>query len=168
MSTRRQVQTIPAVLMINTTIQNGDARHLWSTPNWLPQEIGVIVSQGQFFCYEGNDLRFQIERRVHNVQVYELVGLVADINSGENQKPHLVSIINVASSSLDHNDVDEWHLFNDFLVQKLSKEEALRFDTNWKLPSVLTYQLKSASHVIDDSWKKTLDTSILYRNWAAA
>jgi PAB-dependent poly(A)-specific ribonuclease subunit 2 len=94
MTTRRQVQSIPAILMINAMIQNADARQIWSTANWLPQEIGVIVSQGQFFCYEGRDLQFQIHRGVHKVQVYELVGMVADINSGENQKPHLVSLIN--------------------------------------------------------------------------
>ena len=61
---------------------------------------------------------------------------------------------------------DDWHLFNDFLVRHISIEEALRFDPIWKLPSVLTYQVKSARHAIDDSWKTNLDTSLLYRKWA--
>lgn len=63
-------------------------------------------------------------------------------------------------------DSDAWHLFNDFLVRHTTKDDALRFDMGWKLPSVLAYQLKSASHVIDDSWKTNLDTSILYRHWS--
>jgi len=39
-------------------------------------------------------LDLHIQRKAHNVQVYELIGVVADINSGENQKPHLVSMVN--------------------------------------------------------------------------
>ena len=93
LSSRKQIQTVPAVLMINTTIMGSEARHLWSQPGWLPHEIGVIVQQGQFFCYEGQDLELHIQRGVYNVQVYQLVGAVADVNSGENQKPHLVSLI---------------------------------------------------------------------------
>jgi len=60
---------------------------------------------------------------------------------------------------------NHWHIFNDFLVRKVPEEEALRFDANWKLPSILTYQAKTARHTIDDSWKDHLDTSILYRKF---
>lgn len=69
----------------------------------------------------------------------------------------------VSPSSPDPLAADQWHLFNDFLVRQVPKEEALRFDPSWKLPAVLTYQLKSVSHIIDDSWKHTLDTSFLYK-----
>lgn len=58
---------------------------------------------------------------------------------------------------------NHWHLFNDFLVRKVSEAEALRFDPTWKLPSVLTYQVKTTRHQIDDTWKDKLDTSILYK-----
>ena len=94
MTQRRQVQTVPTVLMVNAAVQNNEAKHLWSTPNWLPQEIGVIVGNGQFFCYEGQDLDLHVQRKVHQIQVYELIGVVADVNSGENQKSHLVSMVN--------------------------------------------------------------------------
>ncbi|KAF2396885.1 PAB-dependent poly(A)-specific ribonuclease subunit PAN2 [Trichodelitschia bisporula] len=164
LSTRKQVQNVPSVLMINAAIHTMDAKQLWCTPNWLPHEIGVVVGNGQFFCFEGQDLNFLIKKNTHNVQIYELIGVVADINSGEAQKPHLVSMINVAPSLPDEQVNNQWHLFNDFLVRQTSKEEALRFDPDWKLPSVLAYQLKSESHVIDDSWKMNLDTSILYRS----
>ena len=56
----------------------------------------------------------------------------------------------------------QWHLFNDFLVRQTSPEEALRFDAIWKLPSVFAYQAKSASQVIDDTWKENLDPGLLY------
>jgi PAB-dependent poly(A)-specific ribonuclease subunit 2 len=94
MTQRRAVQTAPSVLMVNANVQNSESKQLWSTPNWLPQEIGVIIGNGQFYCYEGQDLELHIHRKAHNIQVYELIGVVADINSGESQKPHLVSVVN--------------------------------------------------------------------------
>ncbi|CAO2655579.1 Nn.00g043820.m01.CDS01 [Neocucurbitaria sp. VM-36] len=164
---RKTIQTIPGVLMLNAAIQSHEAKLLWSIPNWLPQEIGIIVDQGQFYCFEGQDLKLHLQRGVFDIMVYELVGVVADINSGEHQKPHLVATINTAPSSREPNAEDKWHLFNDFLVRPIPKEEALRFEPSWKLPSVLTYQLKAARNKIDDSWKESLDASILYRWWSS-
>jgi len=39
-------------------------------------------------------LRVHLQRGVFKILVYELVGVVAEIHSGENQKPNLVSMIN--------------------------------------------------------------------------
>lgn len=85
---------MPAVFTINADIQSQDAKQLWASPNWLPQEIGIIVDKGQFFCYQDQDLKYHVQRGVFPVQVYELVGVVAEITSGETQKPHLVSLVN--------------------------------------------------------------------------
>ncbi|KAF2001926.1 PAB-dependent poly(A)-specific ribonuclease-like protein subunit pan2 [Amniculicola lignicola CBS 123094] len=163
---RKTIQSVPGVLMLNAAIQSQEAKALWSIPNWLPQEIGIIVEQGQFFCFEGQDLKLHQQRGVYNIMVYELIGIVADINSGEHQKPHLVAAINTAPSCAEPSE-DKWHLFNDFLVRQIPKEEALRFETSWKLPSVLAFQRKSARHQIDDTWKNHLDTQILYRWWSS-
>jgi PAB-dependent poly(A)-specific ribonuclease subunit 2 len=72
----------------------------------------------------------------------------------------------VSPSSREESAENEWHIFNDFLVHKITREEALRFDPAWKMPSIIGYQIKSARHVIDDSWKQSLDPSILYRHWS--
>lgn len=53
-------------------------------------------------------------------------------------------------------------MFNDFLVRPVSKEDALDFTPKWKMPSVLCYQAKSVSNVVDNSWREHLDTSLLY------
>lgn len=94
LSTRKTIQSVPKVMMINAAIHNADQKQLWSTAGWLPQEIGVIINGGQFYCYEGQDLKVHLQRGVYDIMIYELVGVVADINSGENQKSHLVSLIN--------------------------------------------------------------------------
>ena len=98
MSQRKQVQSVPAVMVINAKVENNEGRALWSTPNWLPQEIGIICGNGQFFCYEGQDLEVHVRRKVHQIMVYELVGVVADVSSAENQKSHLVGMVNGTSS----------------------------------------------------------------------
>jgi PAB-dependent poly(A)-specific ribonuclease subunit 2 len=80
--------------MLNASITTADAKQYWATPGWLPEEIGVIVDQGQFFCYQGEDLKLHLQRGIHNITVYSLIGLAADIDSGQHQKSHLVSLVN--------------------------------------------------------------------------
>ena len=72
----------------------------------------------------------------------------------------------VGISSRERQAEPQWHLFNDFLVRKVDKEEALRFVTTWKTPTILTYQYQGASNAIDDGWKDSLDTSCLFVNWS--
>lgn len=94
MSTRKTIHSVPKVLMLNTAITTADHRALWSTPGWLPEEIGIIVEQGQFFCYEGEDLKLHLQRGIHNITVYSLIGMAINIESGQAQKPHLVAMVN--------------------------------------------------------------------------
>ncbi|KAI4168471.1 MAG: hypothetical protein LQ343_006358 [Gyalolechia ehrenbergii] len=162
------VQNVPPVLMINTGLnKQTDGRQLWSVPGWLPEKIGIGIDKGRVLCLEGEALRVsQRNRQARPLIVYELVGLVADVNSGEHQKSHMVSLINVAISSREAQAEPQWHLFNDFLVRKIDKDEALRFATTWKTPTILAYQYQGASNVIDDTWKSSLDTSCLFMNWS--
>lgn len=49
---------------------------------------------GKVMCFEGDNLRnLQRTRHQHTIMVYQLVGMVVEINSGEHEKPHLVSLI---------------------------------------------------------------------------
>ncbi|KAL7810030.1 ubiquitin carboxyl-terminal hydrolase domain-containing protein [Trichoderma aethiopicum] len=164
MSTRKTIHSIPKVLMLNTAITTADHRALWSTPGWLPEEIGIIVEQGQFFCYEGEDLKLHLQRGIHNITVYSLIGMAINIESGQAQKPHLVAMVNVGHAEAEAPAQSQWHLFNDFLVRPVSRDEALSFNTTWKYPSVLAYQVKAANNKIDSEWKKNIDTSILYQD----
>lgn len=93
---RRTIQSVPAVLAINTHITSPEHKALWATPGWLPEEIGVIVDQGQFFCFEGQDLKLHLQRGVHNMAVYSLIGMVVDVeeSNGPKKKSHLVAMVN--------------------------------------------------------------------------
>lgn len=94
LATRKTIHSVPAVLVLNAAINSPEARQFWSIPGWLPEEIGVILDKGQFYCYQGEDLKFHIQRHSHNITIYSLIGLAADIDSGQHQKSHLVSLVN--------------------------------------------------------------------------
>lgn len=93
LATRKTIHSVPPVLMLNAAITSIEAKQLWGIPGWLPDEIGVLFEQGQFFCYEGEDLKMQVQRGT-NITVYSLIGLAADVDSGQHQKSHLVSVVN--------------------------------------------------------------------------
>ncbi|KAK5167002.1 poly(A)-specific ribonuclease [Saxophila tyrrhenica] len=161
---RRALLRTPSVLLINAAIHTPEAKSLWSTPGFLPREIGIIVHDDQFFCYEGQDLQLHLQRRIYDITVYELTGIIADVSMTESQQSHLVSVVNVSVADPEPTKRDNWHLFNDFMVRPVSAQEALYFDARWKLPSVISYQAKGVSHHLDESWKDRIDTSVLYRS----
>lgn len=163
---RKTVHRMPPVLILNTGHTTPYFRQLWANPSWLPEELGIVIDNGQLHCFEGDALQSQVQSRAPGLIVYQLVGLVAEINITEHQKPHLVSFINVNVSAREPQDKSRWHLFNDFLVTEVSRDEALKFTDPWKVPSVLAYQVKDARHKLDDSWKDRLDTTLLFHEWS--
>jgi len=183
LSNRKTISRVPAVLTLNASGGypiNPEFRRLWATPGWLPEEIGIIVDPaGQFFCYEGEDLKLHLQRGIHNITVYSLIGMSVNVGGRSQAKPHLAAMVNgqyaPASSPLGSAnlakvghaeptppDESQWHLFNDFLVSPVSTREALSFNTTWKTPSVIVYQVKAANNRVDTAWKAQLDTSVLY------
>ncbi|KAL4817259.1 PAB-dependent poly(A)-specific ribonuclease subunit pan2 [Aspergillus spinulosporus] len=163
---RKTAHRMPHVLMLNAAINSPACRRLWTIPGWLPDEIGIVLEGGQVLCFEGEDLRMRIQGQMPGLIIYDLVGLVAEINIPEHQKAHLVSFINVSVSSRERETRSKWHLFNDFLVTEVDKDEALRFNQSWKSPCVLAFQVRDARHMVDDTWKNFLDTTLLFRDWS--
>lgn len=164
LSSRRRIKSLPLVLMVNAAIHSAEARQMWSVPDFLPQQIGIIIQNEVLHCYEGQDLQFHLQRGAHDITVYDLVGVVAEVAAAEAQKAHLVSIVDVAMTDSDPRRKEDWHLLNDFLVRPVASDEALSFDARWKLPSVITYQARSMSHVIDNSWRALINTDVLSRS----
>lgn len=169
---RKTVRHLPLVLMLNVALATPALRTLWETPGWLPSEVGIIVQDRNVYVFEGSDLALHLRNKSPNLVVYELVGFVAEIDTSERHQPHLVSMINVEVSSThpaispSHKVFPNWHLFNDFLVSPVDPREALHFNKNWKMPSVITYQVKTAHGKIDQTWKDHLDTTLLYQHYS--
>ena len=163
---RKSIQQMPLVLMINTAINNANCRQLWSIPGWLPDTIGIIIDGQQVSCFEGEDLRMRMSSNVPGLVVYDLVGIVTEIDVAEQKKPHLVSFIDVSISARERAERNQWHLFNDFLVTEIDRNEAFNFGQPWKHPCTLAFQVSSARHSVDDSWKNNLDTTLLFYEWS--
>jgi PAB-dependent poly(A)-specific ribonuclease subunit 2 len=94
LATRKTIHKVPSVLMLTAAITNTEHRLLWATPGWLPEEIGIIVDNGNFFCYEGEDLKLHLQRGIHNITVYSLTGLSVNIEGGQQHHSHLVAMVN--------------------------------------------------------------------------
>ncbi|KAJ5399712.1 hypothetical protein N7465_010201 [Penicillium sp. CMV-2018d] len=164
---RKTIHRMPLILVLNAALTNPLCRRLWAIPGWLPDAVGILVdANGQVMCFEGDDLRLRIQNQTPGLAVYDLVGLVAEIDIPEHQKPHLVSFVNVSISGAGPEAQGKWHLFNDFLVTEVDRDEALRFTQPWKQPCVLAYQVRDPRHVVDDSWKNVLDKTLLFREWS--
>lgn len=100
---------------------------------------------------------------------YELRGMIIQIQS-DDEAPHLVSLVKVDNEDelkeQDKTPVGSsgqvWYLFNDFLVRKISEEEALSFPAVWKIPCVLYYVRKDINQVMDLSrLPSSMDQTIL-------
>lgn len=182
MASQRTITAVAPVLMINAGLDRSPkSKQLWTTPDWLPREIGITVDGRNLMCHEGEQLR--PFRNYRSTLIFELVGIVANVTSGERerQKEHLVSFVDgrilslptpfrtltpvaVPTSQGDAQEQSQWHLFNDFLVTEVTQEEALNFTAPWVTPVVLTYQLQQYKHTIDHTWKDRLDPSCLFIN----
>ena len=168
LSIRKTVQQLPFVLMFNAALTNPAMRVLWETPGWLPTEIGLVVQNRSVYCFEGADLALHLRNKTANLIAYELVGYVAEVDTGERHLPHLVGMVNVdvSSPASDQRESPRWHLFNDFLVRPVEPREALHFNQTWKMPAVVSYQIKTAHGAIDESWRDSLDTMLLFHPYS--
>ena len=94
MASQRSITTVAPVLVINVGLDKSPkSKHLWATPGWLPREIGITVEGRNLMCHEGDQLR--PFRNYRSTLIFELIGVVANITSGERQrqKEHLVSFV---------------------------------------------------------------------------
>jgi PAB-dependent poly(A)-specific ribonuclease subunit 2 len=198
LATRKAVQSIPSVFVLNTALRDAFSRdqdpslNLWCTPGWLPDEIGIIADQGQFFCYEGEDLNLHLQRGIHNIRVYSLVGLAANITDGDTHRPHLVALADGRSYPTSVFLPPNSRIWNSALTCIASSvplpvahcESEAPGESQWhlfndflvmpvskpdalafdvwKVPCVVVFQLKEANNSLDTSWKEDLDASILY------
>jgi len=89
------IRSVPTVLTLLAGMPSEEHRRLWATPGWLPEEIGVIINNGQFFCYEGAELKYQLQRGYHDMSVYSLTGVAVNIETGQPSRGnHLVALAN--------------------------------------------------------------------------
>ncbi|KAL9947896.1 hypothetical protein ACHAQF_006062 [Verticillium nonalfalfae] len=142
-ASRKTISSVPQVLMLNTAVKSPEHRRLWANPGFLPEEIGVIVDHGQFFCYEGEDLKLHLQRGIHNITVYSLIGMTMEVEAGPGQKPHMVGMINVGHCQPE--------------APEAMKEANNMMDTTWKQKIDTSLLFTDSSHLHDSKTYRTLD-----------
>ena len=101
---RKTVKRLPKVLMFNATTNEKSHSYIrehWLSPGWLPDEVGVLVENGQLSVYQGEELADIKE--ANGLVLYDLVGFVAEIRVEEERNTHLISFVNgMFAQSLSH------------------------------------------------------------------
>ncbi|THH31551.1 hypothetical protein EUX98_g2646 [Antrodiella citrinella] len=129
-------------------------------PPILAVNAGVYTPEALNFWQDGRNSVFlkptvEVNGEVMGVEdpqnaIYELRGMVVQVMS-KDKHSHLVAIIKVPEAEASDPGASPWYLFNDFRVQNISEEEALRFPGTWKVPSVLYLERVDVRDRIDYS-----------------
>ncbi|KAG9034379.1 poly(A)-specific ribonuclease [Tulasnella sp. JGI-2019a] len=97
--------------------------------------------------------------------VYELRGMVFEVRAGP-KTSHLVAVVKVEEPDSSRS---PWYLFNDFVVQNISEEEALSFPSTWKVPCLLYLERQDVMGKLDlTGLPSKLDPAILGHQYSVA
>ncbi|TFY82963.1 hypothetical protein EWM64_g1049 [Hericium alpestre] len=149
---RRSVPTrdLPPVLALNANVFNEENLDYWQD------------NRKQAFLRPRIELRGQ-NNGADDLQsvTYELRAMVVKVVA-KDKRSHLVAIVKIPGDKLGQEYTSPWFLFNDFVVQNITEEEALSFPGKWKVPSILYMERGDLRDTLDYSGlPDTIDTSIL-------
>jgi hypothetical protein len=97
--TRKSITKLPDVLTFNATTSDKNStisKDYWSTPGWLPDEIGLTLNNKLLNVWQGEDLK-KVAKRSNDqadLKIYELVGFVAEVKDEDERKKHMVAFVN--------------------------------------------------------------------------
>ncbi|TPX36525.1 hypothetical protein SmJEL517_g01378 [Synchytrium microbalum] len=147
----RAIKHFPVVLNINACVSDNDHTGWW-TAGWASMRFAMSITEDAVVVQdslEGQDVP-------QGFVVYELTSIVSEILQDGRLK-HLISHVRVD----DDEASPSWHVFNDFLVDKVSTSSVLEFK-EWRTPSVSQYRRVDVSSLCDlSSLPKSMDQSIL-------
>ncbi|GLB35065.1 putative catalytic subunit of the poly(A)-nuclease (PAN) deadenylation complex, one of two cytoplasmic mRNA deadenylases involved in mRNA turnover [Lyophyllum shimeji] len=151
-TSRRSISSrdLPPILAINACVSNNDNLALW------------LDVRGQTFLKPQIELRGQVEGVDDQLcTAYAIRSLIVQVTSKE--KPsHLVAIVKVPEAGERTDLKSPWFLFNDFVVQNISEQEALSFPGKWKVPAIIYYERVDLREIVDYSGlPNKIDESIL-------
>ncbi|GJE87918.1 PAB-dependent poly(A)-specific ribonuclease subunit PAN2 [Phanerochaete sordida] len=151
---------LPPVLALNAGVFSEETLRYWKDGRTRDAQG---QSQVQHFLQPTIELRGQVNGVDDPTAVtYRLRGMVVRVVTKE-ERSHLVAVVRLPDEELERWEKDQpWYLFNDFSVRSLSEDDALSFQGNWKVPTVLYYERVDAVQRLDfSSLPMELDPSIL-------
>lgn len=132
----------PPVLALNAAVSTPDQLEFWIDSRtrregrFLQPRLGISTVDGTAGAslMIGDDVTAPMPRGDKAAE-YELAAMVLQIQA-EDDPPHLVAVVKVPRGE-GGDEEGAWYLFNDFLVRRISEEEALSFSGTWKVGSCL-------------------------------
>ncbi|KAJ1922952.1 poly(A)-specific ribonuclease [Tieghemiomyces parasiticus] len=125
--------TLPPVLVVNCAVKQPEEAQYWARHDghWLPAAVAMSLRDGLDIrpVPSDNGGSEAAEPLPDHFDTYEITAIVSEIKE-EGKPAHLVAHVR-------RGDPAQWYLINDFLVRETSAQEALRFGTTWRTPSVL-------------------------------
>ncbi|KAG9001549.1 poly(A)-specific ribonuclease, partial [Tulasnella sp. 427] len=155
-------ESLPPILSVNAAAFTDDAMKMWRdrrTPlgpqRFLTPEI-IINAPEDSRDSPGKAIKYKLRAVVFQVRVTP-------------KESHLVAAVRVPESQKPNPKSSPWYLFNDFVVQNISEDEALGFPSDWKVPCILILEREDTVDQLDFSGlPSTSDPSILCRQHSIA
>ncbi|KAG8892779.1 poly(A)-specific ribonuclease, partial [Tulasnella sp. 408] len=154
--------SLPPVLSVNAAAFTDDALKIWrdrktpaGTQRFLTPEI-TVNAPGGLQDGESNDIKYKLRGVVFQVRVTP-------------KESHLVAAIRIPDSERVSPKASPWYLFNDFVVQNVSEDEALGCPSDWKVPCILFLERQDTINRLDfTGLPSKLDPTILCRQHSIA
>ncbi|TFK76563.1 hypothetical protein BDN72DRAFT_785586 [Pluteus cervinus] len=147
-------QELPLILAVNTCVYNEESLSFWQdnrNQTFLQPYVRLNGQQA-----DGNDDEELVE--------YELRAVIVQVLHRD-KNSHLVALVKVPDAQKQEGTKSPWHIFNDFVVQNLTEEEALSFPDVWKIPAILYLERKGLEQEVDLSrLPDGIEPSILSRD----
>ncbi|KAJ7702241.1 ubiquitin carboxyl-terminal hydrolase-domain-containing protein [Mycena rosella] len=151
-SSRRSIASrdLPPILAVNASVYTPESLSYW------------LDNRNQTFLKPQIELHGQV-KGVDDPEsaVYSLRSLVVQIVTKE-KNTHLVAIVKVPEAEERTDLISPWFVFNDFVVQNISEEEALSFPDSWKIPAIIYFERVDQPDTLDFSGlPSAMDPAIL-------
>ncbi|OBZ75634.1 PAB-dependent poly(A)-specific ribonuclease subunit PAN2 [Grifola frondosa] len=154
--TRRSIRSkdLPPILAVNAAVFNEETHRFWRDQRRQTFLKPVIQLRGQL---EGMDDPESV--------IYELRAMVVQVVA-KDLHSHLVAIVKAPVPEAEEaQDPEPWFIFNDFVVENISEEDALSVPAAWKVPAILYLERVDIRPHLDFSYlPDKMDQSILCRD----
>eukprot|EP00013_Stygamoeba_regulata_P030042 CAMPEP_0177665386 /NCGR_PEP_ID=MMETSP0447-20121125/21023_1 /TAXON_ID=0 /ORGANISM="Stygamoeba regulata, Strain BSH-02190019" /LENGTH=541 /DNA_ID=CAMNT_0019171469 /DNA_START=380 /DNA_END=2005 /DNA_ORIENTATION=- len=154
------MKSLPGVLCIMANLTE-ETERFWrpekgtrdfSSSNWLPHKLKIRLDEHGVNIQEYSDYLAN-GATVPSDDTFELTGVVSHIlDPGDryNKGGHWVAHIKIDPTLHgDHKDPSMkpgWYLFNDISCSSAQSDEPIRFDSQWRRPSILIFSQKKLLH----------------------
>ncbi|KAH3783339.1 hypothetical protein DPMN_161276, partial [Dreissena polymorpha] len=134
-------------------------------PVWIPFGFKVqLLDNGSLKIEEYSDDEPVPANPDPNTKYFELHGTVSHIKDTKGYGGHLVSHIKVGETYHQRKEgvtTTQWYLFNDFSISDVEKEEAVRFNLEWRVPCTIYFIRRNIKEHYDLKVRNPINSSVL-------